>query len=265
MKALVNYNGNLMPANAADRWLKRQPPYRAFALLETMRWENGGIPLLAYHFRRLFQGLAAYGFAATHTFHEKALAWQLSATVAANNLTAGARVRMQVFLQIIENGCPAFLMECQPLPPRTIPLSVGLAKKVFIQRSRAAGFKTNHRAVYEKAAQEANAAGWDEALLCNDAGRIVESTVANIFWVEGERWLTPPLTEGCVAGVMRAYLLDTLPAAKVRVAEALLTLERLFHADAVFLTNALRGIRPVRNISGSETYSTGRFVSLRPF
>ncbi|MGZ5304745.1 MAG: aminotransferase class IV, partial [Bacteroidia bacterium] len=53
----------------------------------------------------------------------------------------------------------------------------------------------------------------------------------------------PPLAEGCVAGVMREFLLYIAGKQKIPVHEIPITLEELFEADEAFLTNAIYGIR----------------------
>jgi branched-chain amino acid aminotransferase len=65
---------------------------------------------------------------------------------------------------------------------------------------------------------------------------------------------TPPLSEGCVAGVMRRYLLEALGKAGYAVFEKEMDREFVQEADEVFLSNALRGIRWVQR-SGDKNYS----------
>src|SRR5690606_8941003 len=101
--------------------------------------------------------------------------------------------------------------------------------------------KTTHRPHYEGPCARARAAGFDEAILLDAAGRVVEGTRTTV-WVERDgRLLTPPLTAGGLPGVMRAHLLATRPEA----AEAPLTRADLLAADAVWLSNAVRGLLPV--------------------
>jgi len=63
--------------------------------------------------------------------------------------------------------------------------------------------------------------------------------------VKKDKVFTPPLTEGCVAGVMRRFLLEKIPETDLTLHEKVLTEEELLKADEVFLTNALYGIRSV--------------------
>ena len=54
-----------------------------------------------------------------------------------------------------------------------------------------------------QARHEARLAGADEALLLSTRGTLCCGAVANLMVRCGERWLTPPLSSGCLPGVMR--------------------------------------------------------------
>ncbi len=47
----------------------------------------------------------------------------------------------------------------------------------------------------------------DDAVIFNNYNRVADATIANIFLVKNNIITTPSLNEGCVAGVMRKYLL----------------------------------------------------------
>jgi branched-chain amino acid aminotransferase len=122
-----------------------------------------------------------------------------------------------------------------------IGLTIGIAEGLQKSPDVLANYKTSNALIYAIAAQQAKANKWNDALLCNTHDHIIESTIANIFWIKDDKVYTPPLTEGCVAGVMRRYVVQ-----KIAVAESILTTEILQQADAVFLTNAIRRIKWVR-------------------
>ncbi len=94
---------------------------------------------------------------------------------------------------------------------------------------------------YTMAARYAKQNNWDDCLVLNTSGRIADATIANIFLVKDGRLTTPALTEGCVSGVMRRWLIETYP-----VHEAALAVEDLLSADELLLTNAVQGIKWVK-------------------
>ena len=99
--------------------------------------------------------------------------------------------------------------------------------------------KTNNYLASAMAARYAREKHWHDALLLNTHDRICESSVANVFIIRYGRLYTPPLPEGCVAGVMRRFALHTLPEAGYSIQELPLEQAYLYEADEVFLTNAL--------------------------
>ncbi len=113
-------------------------------------------------------------------------------------------------------------------------------------------FKLTSALPYVLAAQCKQANGHDDCLLLNTAGRLACATSANIFWVKNGKLFTPPLSEGCVAGTMRAVLFDIAKAMKIKVQEKKGKLADLAEAEEVFLTNAIQGIRWVKEIQGTE-------------
>ena len=75
--------------------------------------------------------------------------------------------------------------------------------------------------------------------MVNRVGRITESSVANVVFLIDGKWVTPPVFDGLLGGVMRAHLIANgfLTERSVSIPEAL-------NADAVALVSAVRGWRP---------------------
>ncbi len=98
--------------------------------------------------------------------------------------------------------------------------------------------------------EEAQRRGLDEVLLLNERGEVCECTSANIFVARGGEVLTPPLDSGCLPGVTREILLDTVRVEGIRVREQLLRLEDVERADGVFITSTTRNLLSVASIEG---------------
>jgi branched-chain amino acid aminotransferase len=97
---------------------------------------------------------------------------------------------------------------------------------------------------------EARAAGADEALLLNDAGRVAEGSAENVLCVRSGVLCTPPATEGALAGITLAVLLDLARGEGLAVREAPLTLHDVRTADEVMLVGTGAEIVPVRELDG---------------
>jgi branched-chain amino acid aminotransferase len=119
---------------------------------------------------------------------------------------------------------------------------------------------------YSMAAQYARENKLNDCLVLNNSGGIGDSTIANLFIIKNEIIRTPGLEEGCVNGVMRRHLIEKLQATGYELREEALTVSNLKAADEFFLTNAINGIRWVKqfrdkiytNVKTIEIYN--RFV-----
>jgi branched-chain amino acid aminotransferase len=117
-------------------------------------------------------------------------------------------------------------------------LVLGLATGLQKSTDALANLKSCNALIYAIAARQARENQWNDALILNTAGNIIESTIANIFWITDDIIYTPPLADGCIAGVMRRHLLSNNS-----IVERSLTLPTLLEADEVFLTNAIKQVR----------------------
>ena len=95
---------------------------------------------------------------------------------------------------------------------------------------------------------EAKAAGADEALLLDLAGRVCEATGNNVFVVHGNRLRTP--RHDVLHGITRETVGELAAAQGWRVEEADLELYDAYTADEVFLCGTAGGLLPVATIDG---------------
>jgi branched-chain amino acid aminotransferase/4-amino-4-deoxychorismate lyase len=95
------------------------------------------------------------------------------------------------------------------------------------------------------ARREAQARGADEALMLNARGELACAAAANLIWIEGRELFTPALDCGVLDGTVRAALLARAAVHEVRAGP-----EALAEADALYLTNSLIGVSPVRSLDG---------------
>lgn len=92
------------------------------------------------------------------------------------------------------------------------------------------------------ALDEARGRGFDEAIMLNERGEVVEATAANLFWRRRDELFTPSLATGCLAGVMRRLVLDAAARIRLRVVEGGFHLTDVHEADELFLTNCGWGL-----------------------
>lgn len=95
------------------------------------------------------------------------------------------------------------------------------------------------------AAREAASRGMEDALMLNSEGNVACTTIANIFLLKGKTLVTPARDQGILTGVTRQTLLHSAAHLGLKAEERTVKPVELREADAVFLTNSLRFIRPV--------------------
>jgi len=113
-----------------------------------------------------------------------------------------------------------------------------------------AGLKHLNRLEQVLARAEWTHPGVAEGLMRSASGNLVEGVMSNLFLVEGSQLATPDLTRCGVAGVMRQMVLDLAAELGIPCRVTDVPLQRLQQADALFLTNSLIGIWPVRQVDG---------------
>jgi len=257
----INFNGKILPAATAILTADNRGFRYGDGLFETMKIKDGRISLEEYHFERLFAGLKLLQFQPSPLFTAGALAGKIRELCKSNGHLTLARVRLAVFrgeggLYDPAGHLPQYLIQSWDLAETIAGLNVnGLVAGVFPDGRKAcdpfANLKSNNFLIYAMAALYAKQQQWNDCLVLNSYGRVADSTIANLFYCKGGMIYTPPLSEGCVAGVMRRHLLETLPGAGFPIREKETSPEDLEGADEIFLTNALRGIQWVGSFRSS--------------
>lgn len=115
----------------------------------------------------------------------------------------------------------------------------------LLSRLKSANFLTS-----VLARQEAKAAGYDEALLTNEKGFLVEGSTSNLFFVQGGVLFTPPEGSGILPGIARGAVLELASAQGLRVREKGLRVRELGTVDELFLTNVLVQVMPIVEVEG---------------
>jgi len=231
----------------------------ADGLFETMRMYQGKILLQDFHFERLMIGLRLLQFEIPETFNSLFLIKKINALVAKNQPGKNAGIRLMVFRgegRILDNdnNLLHYIIETWPLSEKIEWNDNGLVVDIFPDARKScdlfSGIKSNNYLPYAMAGLFAKKNKLDEAFILNTNGRICESAIANIFIIKGKNIYTPPLSEGCVAGVMRRWLLEKDNLKNYTFLEKELSVEDILDADELFLTNSVKMLTWVRDFSG---------------
>ena len=200
-----------------------------FELIETLRLEQGGYPLLHLHLQRLEASAKSLGFRCPAEIRDALL------TLAAQNGRGVHRVRLTL------SHAGIWSISSAELADDSAAKSAIISDDVLDPDDYLLRHKTTARSRYDKALQAiANRVDVFDAIFLNSRGDVCEGARSNIFVERDGVLMTPPLKCGLLPGVLRRFLLDS-----GRAVEQVLVLEDLLGNDRVYLGNALRGLVPV--------------------
>lgn len=132
---------------------------------------------------------------------------------------------------------------------RVVPQPFKLTISPFPVNSRSplAGVKSCNYLENILALGEAKKRGFHEAVRLNERSHITSASMANIFWLKGDKLFTPALSTGCLAGTTREFVLGNVDCEEVEVA-----INELDSAAAIFLTSAGIGIVEASRFDGRD-------------
>jgi 4-amino-4-deoxychorismate lyase len=194
---------------------------RPSGLIETVRVRDGVAPLWSLHLHRLATSCRALGI-------------PLPGTLLTPEGGADRVCRFEVGSRGVR------------ITERTVgdvhPVRLVFASAVYAPYPH----KTTDRARFDRALEEARAAGADDALFRSDGrGYVAEAAIWSVFWWEGRMLCAPPLDLGILPGVARARLTELVGA----IAERRAAPEHLA-GRSLFVANAARGVVPVSELGG---------------
>jgi branched-chain amino acid aminotransferase len=95
--------------------------------------------------------------------------------------------------------------------------------------------------------RQVQAQGCDEAIVINSEHEVCEGAVSNLIFYSDGNWITPPIVQGVLPGVMRALVVENLPV-KVRKIDT----NDLSHVQAAIVISSLKLGAPVATIDGRK-------------
>lgn len=230
------------------------------SVFETVCFDQGKPLLLELHLQRLFNSCQALGLPADPN------AWATEITYACEEFGAEESAVMRL-MQTAGSGGRGYqsptdnqgnrVISMYPAPKfpssyRESGITLGVAELQLSSQPLLAGHKHSNR--FEQVlARDSWQSDWQEALLLDQQGLVIEATQANVFALIDGNLVTPDLSQCGVAGVMRRYIIEkAAPALNLAVQIRPLTLNELTTADEVFVSNSLIGVWPVRRLREQE-------------
>lgn len=253
---LLWHNGQLTPVSSPTIAVGDQAIVLGQGIFETLIAYRGGKPFqMQEHYDRLLRGAEAMGLQIPSC--EELIA-AIRLTTETNHLTERENLRIRITVTggtsnlRFQNakGSEQVFIEVGPAPPVRGPaktISVPFARN---EKGALAGLKTINYGENVVALLKAREAGADEAIFGNTEGNLCEGTWSNVFVRIDGRWITPPLSSGCLPGVTRGLVIELLEEAEMPIEEIDLAMDRLGDVDGAFFTSTLRGVQPIVTLDG---------------
>jgi branched-chain amino acid aminotransferase len=240
----INHNGRIIDARSYVVTADNPALKYGDGVFETIRCEDYTLSLYNDHMKRLYNGMKKLGIAWPQELTER-MQNDIIDLVRKNDLK-DARIRLQVYRNNSSKYAD-YVIQALRLEVSATMNESGLKVCLFREAKKICDAFSNLKhcnyLAYIMAARYAKAYDCDDALLLNQYERICESSKANIFVVKDGVIYTPALSEGCIAGVYRQYLLKHFLQNGIPVHEIELTEAFMMEADEIFLTNAIQRIK----------------------
>jgi len=259
---MINFNGTIV---SNDTSLLTQN--RAFlfgdAVFETVKIVNAKILFLEDHYFRLMSSMRVVRMEIPMNFTMEYFEEQILALATAKDSELSARARITVYRNdggyyLPQNNTVSFLINVESIDNALYSINQGdyvvdLYTDFYVARQLLSTIKTTNKIINVTASIFANENGLDNCLLLNDGKNVIEALQGNIFMLKGNTLITPPVSEGCLNGVMRRQVLALARKIEnLEVVEEVISPFDLQKSDELFITNVVKGIQPITKYRKKE-------------
>ena len=259
---MINFNGNIVAQE--DNILTQN---RAFlygdGVFETLKIVNNKILFLEDHYFRLMASMRVVRMEIPMNFTMEYFEEQVLSLVNQKGFSASARARITVFRQdgglyLPKTNEVSFLIHATDLQNvsyalNTAEYEVDLYKDFYVTKQLLSSIKTTNKMINVTGSIFAHENGLANCILVNDTKNVVEALQGNLFMVVGKKMITPPISEGCLNGIMRKQILALAKKVEgIEVVEEIISPFDLQKADELFLTNVITGIQPITKYRKKE-------------
>lgn len=222
------------------------------SLFESIRFCNNKIMFLRDHITRLKLGMTVLRMNLPAEFNTENVYELITLLLKKNGHAPNARIRLTVFRNeggyyTPETNDISFLIESEELEGGYTLNQKGYWVDIYgdikKQLNRLANLKSGNALMYVMAGIAKQSMKLDDCFIINENGIICETINSNIFVVKNGTIYTSPLSEGCVAGIMRKQIMSIASENKILTLESQLSTYTLMNGDEIFLTNSINGIR----------------------
>ena len=268
---MINFNGTIVSEDANILTQNRAFLY-GDAVFETVKIINNKILFLEDHYFRLMSSMRVVRMEIPMNFTMEYLEEQILSLVAKNKVVDSSRARITVYRNdggyyLPQTNMVSFLIHSIALENTLYSIEikqyeVDLYKDFYITKQLLSSIKTTNKIINITGSIFANENGLDNCLLLNDSKNVVEALQGNVFMLLGNKLITPPVSEGCLNGVMRKQILSLAKKIEnLEVVEEVISPFDLQKADELFITNVIKGIQPITHYR-KKVFTTSMSVQL---
>lgn len=259
---MINFNGTLVEQTGVALQENRGFLF-GDSVFETIKVLDGKVLFLEDHYFRLMASMRIIRMEIPMNFTMEFFESQILNLVTAKAIESAARVRFSVFRKsggfyLPKTNAIEFVVVAESLETAVYsfenqPYEVELFKDFYITAQLLSTLKSNNRLVQITGSIFAEENGYQNCLLMNDAKNVVEALQGNLFMLSGNTLVTPPLSDGCLNGVMRKQILAiTRKMENLEVIEQSISPFDLQKADELFITNVIKGVQPITKYRKKE-------------
>ncbi|MCF6130776.1 aminotransferase class IV [Flavobacterium wongokense] len=259
---MINFNGVIQESD-----LQLSVSNRSFlygdGVFETLKIVNNRILFFEDHYFRLMASMRIIRMQIPMSFTLEYLEAEILKLAAINNVKDSARVRLTVFrneggLYLPTDNSVSFIIQATAIEQSKYQFAkqtfeVDLYKDFVIPKQLLSTLKTANKITHVTASIFAQENQLDGTLLINEDKNVIEAANGNVFMLMGNKLITPPITEGCLNGIMRKQVLALAKQLdSIEVTEAPISPFNLQKADELFVTNVIMGIQPITKYRKKE-------------
>lgn len=268
---MIHLNGEIVPLQSAHLSITNRGFQYGDALFESIRVINNKILFWETHYFRLMSSMRILRIEIPSFFSPEKLAEFIHEVIEANEFQNKAvKIKINVYrdgngLYLPNTREIGYLISATPIASpffvkNTTPCEVELFKDYYVNSGLLSTLKTNNKITQILASIFADENNYDNCLLLNENKAVVETTNGNLFLLKGNKLKTPPLSDGCLNGIIRKQLIEIISELKeYEIEETSISPFELQKADELFYTNAIQGIVAItkyRKKSFSSAFST---------
>ncbi len=226
-------------------------------VFETIRICKGGIPMWEYHLQRLKNAQDILGLP-LDDFLSQWDGFLARNLVSLDNACAKLVISRGEGPRGYKTPKPAHInwwlkITDLPIQPEREGFRLTLCRHALSRQPALAGIKHLNRLDQVMARSEWDEQdNFDEGIMFNIDGDVIEGTMSNIFWLKGDRLFTPDLSREGIDGCVRRWVIKQQGNKSAVTTRKNVKLDQLLTADGVFLTNSLMGIQKVAEIDGQK-------------